>query len=166
MILIRNSISILSMPVCFLSYSRSFTCWIWMDMVKFTAQRSNGNFTHILTSFQGFWRFDNLRHLFLPGFLAPVGVQNLQSVTFFTSNPPNFGIKTKRDTLFQSDVILFLSNLGVNLPLFLYNVKGFMVYGGAPWTQGDCDKNGVFFGNSQLDITPKRWMFNGGILYR
>ena len=32
MILIRNSISILSMPVCFLSYSRSFTCWIWMDM--------------------------------------------------------------------------------------------------------------------------------------
>ena len=132
MILIRNSISILSMPVCFLSYSRSFTCWIWMDMVKFAAQRSNGNFTHILTSFQGFWRFDNLRHLFLPGFLAPVGVQNLQSVTFFTSNPPNFGIKTKRDTLFQSDVILFLSNLGVNLPLFLYNVKGFMVYGGAP----------------------------------
>ena len=73
----------------------------------------------MLTSFQGFWRFDNLRHLFLPGFLAPVGVQNLQSVTLFTSNPPNFGIKTsKRDTLFQSDVFLFLS-AGVNLPLLL-----------------------------------------------
>ena len=112
MILIRNSISILSMPVCFLSYSRLFTCWIWMDMVKFAAQRSIGYFTHILTSFQGFWRFDNLRHLFLPGFLAPVGLQNLQSVTLFTSNPPNLGIK-KTDTLFQSDVFLVLS-AGVN----------------------------------------------------